>query len=134
MKINSLKLTIQDMPDKEGKLFAAVYGTLILDTGEVKQDKDGKPVVDKEGVLIPILENINFITPLNSSKELKACVQALAVEALTLKNMEIAKKEGQLSHFVQAIEGVQDGLTDADKKSRKRGPEPIPVPRRKRGK
>lgn len=128
MKINSLKLTIQDMPDKEGKLFAAMYGTLILDTGEVKQDKDGKPVVDKEGVVIPILENINFIAPLNKSKELKAVVQSLCIEALTLKDMEIAKKNGQLSHYVEKIKGM------APKKAKKAGPAPIPVPRRKRGK
>lgn len=126
MKIHSLKLTIQDMPGKDGKLFAAVYGTLILDTGEVKLDADGKPVVDKEDVVIPILENINFITPLNASKELKACVQALAVEALTLKDMEVSKKNGQLSHYVEAIKGA------APKKKKKAGPAPIPVPRRKR--
>lgn len=119
------------MPGKDGKLFAAVYGTLILDTGEVKRNEAGEPVVDKEGVLIPILENINFITPLNSSKELKACVQALAVEALTLKDMEIAKKNGQLSHYVASIKGIEN---KALKGKIKQGPAPIPVARRKKGK
>ena len=126
MKIHSLKLTIQDMPDKEGKLFAGVFGTLVLDTEEVKRDVDGEPVADKEGVVIPILDNINFIVPLNKSKELKAVVQSLAVEALTLKDMEIAKKNGQLSHYVEAIQGI------APKAKKKAGPAPIPVPRRKR--
>jgi len=129
MKIHSLRLIVQDMPDKDGKLFAVVSGTLTIDTGEVKTDEKGKPVVDKEKVVVPILEDINFMIPLNSSKELKAVVQSLAVEALTLKDMEIAKKNGQLSHYVESVKGF---APDAPKK--KSGPAPIPVPRRKKKK
>lgn len=106
MKIHSLKLTIQDLPDKNGELFAGVYGTLTIDTGEVKRDENGEPVADKEGMLIPILDDINFVQALNKSKELKAVVQAIAVEALTLKDMTIAKKNGQLSHYIKSVKGL----------------------------
>lgn len=135
MQIHSLKLTIQDMPDKTGKLFAAVYGTLIIDTGETAKDAEGNEKKDKEGQVIPILENINFITPLNSSRELKMCVQGLAIEALTLKDMEISKKNGQLSHYVDAVKGTAKKVTkvaEATGKRAKAGPAPIPVPRRKK--
>lgn len=92
------------MPDKEGKLFAAVFGTLVIDTGEVSKEKDGEtPKKDKEGDLVAILEDIQFIVPLNQSKELKTVIQSLAVEALTLKELKVAKKNGQLSHFVEKI-------------------------------
>lgn len=113
MKINSLKLIIQDMPDDKGKLFAAVYGTLIIDTGETKKDEDGvTEAKDAEGEAIKILENINFITPLNQSLELRRVIQALANEALTLKNYAIAKENGQLSHFIEAMGApAQQGMT-----------------------
>lgn len=126
MKIHSLKLTIQDMPGKDGKLFAAVYGTLTLDTEQPALDEKGEPKVDKEGQTISMLDDINFVTPLNNSKELKACVQAIAVEALTLKDMEIAKKNGQLSHYIQAIQAL-----DPKNEALNKGKEPIPVPRRR---
>ncbi len=128
MHIHSLKLTIQDMPDKKGKPFASVFGTLILNTGEVKVDKDDMPVKDAEGDFIPILDNINFILPLNASKELTMVVQSLAVEALTLKDMQIAKKNGQLSHYVEAIKGLDPRKKQATKKAAKSVP---PTPRRR---
>lgn len=129
MKIHSLKLTIQDMPDKKGNLFATVFGTLIIDTGEVKVDKDDVAVKDEAGQFIPILDNINFITPINTSKELKMVVQSLAIEALTLKDMKVAKNNGQLSHFVEAIKAL-----DPRKKKAEKSPAPIPTPRRRVGK
>ena len=91
------------MISKEGDKIATVFGTLILDTGEKAKTQSGDDRLDEEGETIPVLDNIDFITPVNSSKELKAVIQALAIEALTLKDMEVAKKNGQLSHFVQAI-------------------------------
>ena len=120
MQINSLKLTIQDLPDAKGKLFAAVYGTLIVDTGEVKKDEDGKEVKDTEGEGVKILENINFVMPLNQSVELRRVIQAMAMEALTLKNYQIAKENGQLSHFIEAT-GAPAGKQMSSK---------APVPRR----
>lgn len=126
MKIHSLKLTIQDMPGKDGKLFAAVYGTLTLDMEEPALDEKGNPKVDKEGQAISMLDDINFVTNLNSSPELKKVVQALAVEALTLKDMEVAKKNGQLSHYVDKIKAL-----DPRKKKEEKGGAPIPVPRRR---
>ena len=112
MKIHSLKLTIQDMPGKDGKLFAAVYGTLTLDMEEPALDEKGEQKLDAEGQPISMLDDINFVTPLNASKELKAVVQSMAVEALTLKDMKVAKKNGQLSHYVDSVKGLQP---EADK-------------------
>jgi len=122
MKIHSLKLTVQDVPSKEGRNIATVFGTLTLDTEEVAKDAEGKERLDAEGATIPVLDDINFVIPVNSSPELKAVIQSLAVQALTLKDMEIAKKNGQLSHYVQAVEGVVPEKPE---------PAPIPVPRRK---
>lgn len=113
------------MPDKEGKLFAAVYGTLTLDMEEPALDEKGEAKVDAEGQAVSMLDDINFVTPLNNSKELKACVQSIAVEALTLKDMEVAKKNGQLSHYVQAIKAL-------DPRQKKAAPKSVPpVPRRR---
>ena len=117
------------MPDKKGNLFAAVYGTLTLDMEEPALDEKGEPKVDAEGQTISMLDDINFVAPLNKSKELKAVVQALSVEALTLKDMEIAKKNGQLSHYIEKIKAL-----DPRKNKVKRGPEPAPTPRRRPGK
>ena len=126
MKIHSLKLTVQDMPGKDGKLFAAVYGTLTLDMEEPALDEKGEAKVDKEGQPISMLDDINFVTSLNSSPELKKVVQALSVEALTLKDMEVAKKNGQLSHYIEKIKALDPRKKKADK-----GPAPIPTPRRR---
>lgn len=106
MQIHSLKLTVQDVVSKEGDKIATVFGTLILNTGEKAKDARGEDRRDAEGDTIPVLENIDFVIPVNSSKELKAVIQSLAVQALTLKDMEIAEKEGELSHYVQAIQGI----------------------------
>lgn len=108
MQVHSLKLTIQDMPDKNGKLFATVSGTLTIDTGEKKKNDDGTDYVDAEGDNVAILEDINFMSALNSSKELKACVQGMIVEALTLKNMQVSKKVGQMSHYVESLKPVRE--------------------------
>jgi hypothetical protein len=131
MQIHSLKLTVQDIISKEGDKIATVFGTLILDTGEKAKTEKGEDRLDAEGMTIPVLENIDFVIPVNSSKELKAVIQGLAVEALTLKDMEIAKKNGQLSHYVAAVKGIEN---KALKGKIKQGPAPIPVARRKKGK
>lgn len=110
------------MPSKEGRNIATVFGTLTLDTEEVAKDSEGNERLDAEGTTIPVLDDINFVIPVNSSPELKAVIQSLAVQALTLKDMEIAKKNGQLSHYVQAVKGVAPEQPE---------PAPIPVPRRK---
>lgn len=121
MQIHSLKLTIQDVVSKEGVKIATVFGTLILDTGDKAKTETGEDRLDAEGATIPVLEDIQFILPVNSSKELKAVIQSLAVEALTLKNLEIAKKEGQLSHYVKQVTGLlpkkkKKGLPNTPKK------------------
>jgi hypothetical protein len=109
MKIHSLKLTIQDVPDKKGKLFAAVFGTVVVDTGEVSKDKDGKDRLDEDGNPVPVLEDIQTIVPLNANPEFKSHVQAFLIEALTLKNLEIAEENGQISHFLEAVGGGNTG-------------------------
>lgn len=118
MKVHSLKLTIQDMPDKKGKLFAAIFGTVVLDTGEKAKDEKGNIKLDDEGQEIPILDNINCIVPLNQNKIFKSNIQAFLVEAITLKNLKIAEKNGQMSHFLEAI-GDGQGAGKAKKKEKK---------------
>jgi hypothetical protein len=103
MKIDSIKLHIQDLPDKKGKLFAAVSGKVTLNTGEVKLDEKLEVVLDENGDEIPILEDINMMFALNKDPSFAANIQAIAMEALTLKNLEIAEENGQISHFVQAV-------------------------------
>lgn len=125
MQIHSLQLTIQDIVSKEGDKIATVFGKLVLDTGEKAKTEQGEDRLDDEGQLIPILDSINFVIPVNSSKELKAVVQSLAVQALTLKDMEIAEKNGQLSHYVEAIGAA------APKGVVRKERAPVPVARRK---
>ncbi len=115
---------IQDMPDKKGNLFAAVSGKLTLNTGDIKLDKKGNAVLDEAGDMIPILDDINFIFSLNKYPDFKTQIQAMAVEALTLKNMQIAEENGQLSHFVEAVGAVgtskKKGPKDTKKIKRKK--------------
>lgn len=103
MKINSLKLTIQDMETSDAKSVAAVMGTLFIDNDEWKKNEEGNLLLDDAGMPIPIYETINFTTALHVNRQLLSCVQALIIEALTLKNMAIAKKNGTLSHFIKAV-------------------------------
>lgn len=102
MKINSLKLTIQDAITKDKKPIAAVYGTVFIDNDEFKE-ADGEFVLDEYGEKIPVYETINFTTALSYVTGFKAMIQQMIIEALTLKNMEIAKENGELSHFVQSV-------------------------------
>lgn len=105
MKINSLKLTIQDVETADGKPIAAIMGTVFIEDGTFKKDINDQLVLDQEGMPIPFYETINFTTALSSAPSLKKDIQALIIEALTLKNLEIAKENGTLSHFVQTITG-----------------------------
>jgi hypothetical protein len=138
MKVHSLKLTIQDLPDENGDLFAGVFGSLVMDTEEVAKNEDGtdrmqqieETFTNEKGeeeirtveTTIPILEDVQFIFPLNKDEIFKGNIQAILIEALTQKNWEIAKENGQLSHFIQAVganveegEGLEDKPTqDAD--------------------
>ena len=103
MKIDSIKLHIQDLPDKEGKLFAAVSGKITLNTGEIKVDEKSVPVLDEHGDEIPILDDINVMFALNKDPSFKSNIEAIAMEALTLRNLEIAEENGQISHFVKEM-------------------------------
>lgn len=109
MKIHSLKLTIQDTISKDKKPVAVLAGTVFIDEGKYKEDTNG-PVLDKEGEKIPYYETINFVTSLDKNPEMKKHVQALLVEALTLKDMEIEKTNGTLSHFVRNIKSLGTNL------------------------
>lgn len=107
MKVHSLKLTIQDVPDNKGKLFAGVFGTVTLDTGEpVIDEKTGEPKLDAEGNVINLLEDIQTATALNANPVFKGEIQAFLIEAITLKNLKIAEENGQVSHFLEAVGAV----------------------------
>lgn len=113
MQVHSLKLTIQDVPGKEeGEMFAACFATVTLNTGEVAKNEDGTDRLDEAGELIPILEEINTVFPLDKDEIFKGNIQAILMEALTLKNWQIAKENGQLSHFVEAMGGDADKLPE----------------------
>lgn len=96
MKVHSLKLTLQDIVTKDGAKIAAVMGTLFIDSGKTIANKE---TMNPE----PELEAINFTTSLNSSVELKTVMQKLIIEALTLKNLKIAKESGTITHFLEAV-------------------------------
>lgn len=112
MKVHSLKLTIQDVPDADsGELFAACFATVVLNTGEVAKNADGTDKLDEEGQPVYMMEDINTVFPLNKDEVFKGNIQAILMEALTLKNWQIAKENGQLSHFVEAV-GADPSQTD----------------------
>ncbi len=85
MQVHSLKLSFQDIVSKDGAKLAVVLGTLYLDNKE------------------PELEKINFTTAISTNPKLKTVIQEMIVEALTLKNLQIAKENGTLTHFVEAM-------------------------------
>jgi len=96
MQIHSLKLTIQDITTKDAAKLAVVMGTLFID--------DGKMVANSETLQPePDYEKISFTTALGNNQKLRTCIQELIVEALTLKNLQIAKENGTLTHFVEAM-------------------------------
>lgn len=99
MQIHSLKLNIQDVHTKDAAKVAVVMGTLFID--------DGKKVVNSETMKPePAYETINFTTLLSNNETFKRSIQDLIMEALTLKNLKIAKENGNLTHFLEAS-GVQ---------------------------
>ena len=95
MQVHSLKLTIQDVHTKDNAKIAAVMGTLFIDTGKTVANAE---TLQPE----PELETIHFTTALNTDPELKKVIQALIVEAATLKNLKIAKESGTLNHFLES--------------------------------
>ena len=96
MQIHSLKLTFQDVVTKDGAKIAAVMGTLYID--------DGKVVANKETLKPePEYEKISFTTALGSNQKLKSVIQEMIVEALTLKNLKIAKENGTMTHFLESV-------------------------------
>lgn len=99
MQVHSLKLTVQDVMTKDGAKIAAVMGTLFIDSGKTIANSE---TMNPE----PELETIQFTTALNSSVELKKVIQKLIMEAVTLKNLKIAKESGTVSHFLESV-GVQ---------------------------
>lgn len=97
-QIHSLKLTIQDVNTKDAAKIAAVMGTLFVDHGEKKLN-------EATGEFEPVYEQIDFTTALFNHPELQQGVRAMIMEALTLKDLKIAKESNTLSHYVEAITG-----------------------------
>jgi len=96
MQIHSLKLTFQDVLTKDGAKIAAVLGTIYLDDGKIISNSETlKPE--------PEYEKINFTSSLDSNTKLKSVIQEMIIEALTLKNLKLAKDNGTLTHFVEAM-------------------------------
>jgi hypothetical protein len=104
MKINSLKLTLQDVESSDKKKIAVIFGTVFIDNDKYKEDING-PVLDEHGEKIPVYETINFTTALDNIEHFKQIAQEIIIEALTLKNMKIAEKNGELSHFIESVGG-----------------------------
>jgi len=112
MQIHSLKLTFQDVTTKDGAKIAAVMGTLYID--------DGKMVANKETLKPePEYEKISFTTALGSNQKLKSVIQEMIVEALTLKNLKIAKENGTMTHFLESV-GVNPRTVPRKRVSKKR--------------
>ena len=76
-------------------------GTVFIDKGE-------KVLNEKSGEFENDLETINFTTTLDNAPELKSSIQSLVVEALTLKNLKIAKENGNLTHFIESVGATTD--------------------------
>jgi len=94
MQIHSLKLTFQDIVTKDAAKLAVVLGTLFIDNEE-------KVLNEKTGEFEPALESIQFTTALSTNPELEKVIQGIMMEALTLKNIKIAKENGTLTHFLE---------------------------------
>jgi len=109
MKIHSLKLTLQDVETKDKQKLAVIFGTVFIDNDKYKENSVGFEF-DEHGEKIPVFEVINFTTALNNVEHFKQISQELIIEALTLKNMQIAKENGELSHFIEAVGGGNDDL------------------------
>ena len=65
----------------------------------------------------PELETINFTTALGNNQKLKSVIQDLIVEAVTLKNLKIAKENGTLTHYLESC-GVQTKPMPIKRKSK----------------
>ncbi len=103
MQINSLKLTIQDVHTADHVRIAGVFGTLFLDVGEYKMGPDDEPMLDEAGEKIPIYETIEFTFALEENADFKKCIKDIILQATTLKNLKIAKENGTVSHFLEAM-------------------------------
>lgn len=131
MKIHSLKLTLQDVETADKKKVAAIFGTVFIDNDTYKMDING-PVLDENGEKTPIFETINFTTLLKNVDHFKQVAQQMIIEALTLKNMEIAEKNGDLSHFVRSV-GAEH-LIEKPTKGFRKTPQGIKSPKNKASK
>jgi hypothetical protein len=107
-KLRSVTLTLQDVVTKDGVSLAAVFGTLSIDTGEIRLNEK----MQQE----PVLESINFTTALANHPVFKEQVTSLITEALTLKEMKIARDEGLLSVLNRPVPKKRVSKTRVKKK------------------
>lgn len=106
-KIHSLTITIQDVETADKKKASVIFGTLFIDNGEFQKDGSGELALDAAGEPVPDYEKIQFTDALHRPDNalFKRCIQSMIVQALTLKDLEIAKRDGSIAHFVQSITG-----------------------------
>jgi hypothetical protein len=90
-KLRSVTITIQDVVLKDGVYMAGVFGTLAVDTGEVK--------LNEKMQTEPVLESINFTTALANHPEFQEQIRTLVTEALQLKAMKVMEEEGLMAMF-----------------------------------
>lgn len=88
-KLRSITLTVQDVHTKDSVAVAAVFGTLSIDTGEIRLNEK----MQQE----PVLESINFTTALHNHPDFQKQMSALVEEALELKTMKVAEESGLMA-------------------------------------
>jgi len=108
-KLRSVTLTLQDVTTKDGVTLAAIFGTLIIDTGKIKLN-------EKTFHQEPVLDSINFTTALANHPVFKEQIISLITEALTLKEMKVAREEGLLAVLDRPVPKKRVSKTRVKKK------------------
>ena len=101
MQIHSIRLTIQDVVTSDNVPVVALLGAVYIDDGKKMVDDEGNTKLDEDGNAIPDYEKINFTSLLSQNPTFKKEIQKMAIEAITLHNLEQAKKDGKELEFLQ---------------------------------
>ena len=99
MKIHSIKITIQDVLTTENTPVVAGFTDIFLDHGQVMIDEEGQPLLTEDGLSQPKFEKISATWLLSQNKVLKAEIQKMAIETITLHDLEQQKKTGKPLDF-----------------------------------
>lgn len=94
MKIQSIRITIQDVETDDKVKVVAGFTDVFLDHGEVMLDDDNNPKLTKDGLPQPKYEKISATWLMSNNVTFKKEIQKMVITMITQHDIEQKKKTG----------------------------------------